>query len=249
MTIRVWHVKGGLQTAHVAATELVGLVREFGDSKLTGNLLTALALDLIKNGQAADGLARGEAGLAMLWARGSTRSALRNGMFIAEWLFLEGNPRKAADVVRRLLAHGREPRFRIECGVLLGNLASYHIALAEYDVAREVLLEAVEFIPRKSRFWYVALLQCAAAIEAQTGDPVRAARLLGYSDEIYGQFPEGRQANEVNQRAAIMQKLRSVLAVSRVEQLLDEGGNLSPLEADLAAGFPAAVSDPGGPER
>ena len=168
--------KADTAISHAAAAELSTLVRNIEDSKLNGNLLTALALDLIKSGQIDDGLARGEAGIAMLWAKGSTRSALRSGMFIGEWVFLAGNPRKAATIVRDLLLRGREPRFRIECGVLLANLASYHIALAEFDVARELILEAAEYLTRRTRFWYIALIQCAAAIEAETGDAIRAAR-------------------------------------------------------------------------
>ena len=238
MTIRVWQVKADTAISHAAAAELSTLVRNIEDSKLNGNLLTALALDLIKNGQIEDGLARGEAGIAMLWAKGSTRSALRSGMFIGEWVFLAGNPRKAATIVRDLLLRGREPRFRIECGVLLANLASYHIALAEFDVARELILEAAEYLTRRTRFWYIALIQCAAAIEAETGDAIRAARILGYTDQVYATFAEGRQVNETNQRAAIIARLKSVLSVTELEKALEDGSMLSPFEADILAGIP-----------
>ena len=65
------------------------------DNRCTLEAIAALGLDLIATGSTETGLMRGEAGVAMLWAKGSARSALRSGMFIAEMLFRHGEVRKA----------------------------------------------------------------------------------------------------------------------------------------------------------
>ena len=238
MTVVILHVHEGVANAHGAALELAGLVAGIDEPKLKASILAALGLDLIATGSTETGLMRGEAGVAMLWARGSARSALRSGMFLAEMLFRHGEVRKATILAKDLVQRGREPRFRIERGILLGNLATYHIVLEEFDAARELLLEATEHLPRKATFWYISLIQSAAAIEARAGDATRAARLLGHADQVYSQSADGRQPNEARQRELTLARLRSLLPPDALGRALAEGENLSPAEADMLAGFP-----------
>jgi predicted ATPase/DNA-binding winged helix-turn-helix (wHTH) protein len=226
---------------HAMATQLTGLLPHVPASKLKARMLIVIGKDDLCYGDIQSGLAKCEAGLAMHRATGNTRSGLRNGLFVAEMLHFTGNTAKALAFGKTVLQVLDEAGYRLERGYQQSNLCAYCLALGQFDQARELLLEAVETVPRDDIFWHWALLQNAAALEAATGDPRRAARLLGYLDFRYGGTPDGRQNTEQVQRNSMIKQIEAALPAAEITILLSEGAALSPFEADYLAGFPVSA--------
>ena len=140
---------------------------------------------------------------------------------------------------RRFRAAG----YKLELGFQLNNLAAYHLADGDVDRAREVLLEAVEYVARDDKSWHWCLLQNIAAIEAMAGDARRAARLLGFVDRRFASFPDRRQNTEAVQRTRIMEQLGAAIPSAELAGLLKEGEGLSLFEADYLANLPGPQPD------
>ena len=224
--------------------ELETIVRDMGASKVKARALISIGLSYLNQGEELLGLAKCEAGLAMHRATGNTRSGLRSGIFVAEVLHRWGNNAGAIALGMDLLRELRElGGYKLERGYQYCNLAAYHLADGAADQALEALLEAIESVPRDDTFWHWAMLQNAAGIEAAAGDPRRAARLMGFVDRRYGDFPDGRQHTEQRQRARIMEQLAAAIPAAELASLMKEGETISAFEADYFANFPVLELD------
>lgn len=218
--------------------ELEVLIRDMGTSKVKARALVTIGTNYLDQDENFLGLAKCEAGLAMHRATGNTRSGLRSGLFVAEVVHRRGDNSCAIAIGNGLLRELREVGYKVERGYQLSNLAAYYLADSAVDQAREMLLEAVEYIVRDDTNWHWVMLQNAAGIEAIAGDPKCAARLMGFVDFRFGAAPDARQNTEEIQRGRIMERLAAALLPSELARLLKEGESLSPFEADHLANFP-----------
>jgi predicted ATPase/DNA-binding winged helix-turn-helix (wHTH) protein len=231
------------EPAHAAATELEALVLDMAASKVKARALVVIGTNHWERGDRLLGLAKCEAGLAMHRATGNTRSGLRSGLFVAEALHQGGDNAQAILVGTEMLRELRAAGYKMELGYQLSNLAAYHLADNAADQAREMLLEAVEYIARDNTNWHWGALQNAAGIEAIAGDVRRAARLMGFLDLHFGRLPDPRQPTEEMQRRRIMERLKAELPAHELAGLLKEGQALSSFEADYLANFPGPEPD------
>ena len=170
-----------------------------------------IGINRIAMGESSLGMAKCEAGLAMHNATGNTRSGLRSRLFVGEVLHQRGDNARAIAIGKSLLREIRAAGYKLELGFQLNNLVAYHLADGDVDRAREMLLEAVEFVARDDTNWHWCLLQNIAGIQAMTGDTRRAARLLGFVDRRFASFSDGRQNTEAVQRTRIMEQLTAAI--------------------------------------
>jgi hypothetical protein len=64
-----------------------------------------------------------------------------------------------------------------------------------------------------------------------------AALLIGFVDQQFDGWPDGRQETEVMQRERIGVRLDNKLPASERQNLFAQGRRLDPFEADVLAGF------------
>lgn len=223
--------------ANAVTADLDVLARDIGPSKAKARALVTIGINRIAMGESSLGMAKCEAGLAMHNATGNTRSGLRSRLFVGEVLHQRGDNARAIAIGKSLLQEIRAAGYKLELGFQLNNLVAYHLADGDVDRAREMLLEAVEFVARDDTNWHWCLLQNIAGIQAMTGDTRRAARLLGFVDRRFAGFSDGRQNTEAVQRTRIMEQLTAAIPPAELESLLREGEGLSPFEADYLANF------------
>ena len=229
--------------ANAAIADLEVLARDIGTSKAKARALVTIGINRIAMGESSLGMAKCEAGLAMHNATGNTRSGLRSLLFLGEVLHQSGDNSLAIAIGKSQLREIRAAGYKLELGFQLNNLAAYHLADGDVDRAREMLLEAVEFVARDDTNWHWCVLQNIAGIEAIAGDARRAARLLGFVDQRFASFSDGRQNTETTQRTRIMERLTAALPPAELAKLLKEGEALSPFEADNLANFPGPELD------
>ena len=234
-----------MEQAYAMTAELEPLVHDMATSKRKARALVIIGANHWNRGDRLLGLAKCEAGLAMHRATGNTRSGLRSGLGVAEVLHRGGDNAQAIIIGTGLLRELRGAGYKQELGYQLSNLAAYHLADNAADQALEMLLEAVEYIPRDNTNWHWVVLQNAAGIEAIAGDVRRAARLMGFIDLRFGSLPDGRQPTEEIQRAHIMERLAAAIPALELASLLKEGESLSSFEADYFANFPVTEHDLG----
>ena len=227
-----------LDLARIAIAEVEELIRGLETSKLKAFALAVIGMNQWLSGEKQKGLAKCEAGLAMHRATGNTRSGLKSALYIAETLHWGGDSPKAIAIGTGLLPDLRQAGYKRELGMQLHNLASYYLHANAVDQAREMHLESIEYFERDHSSWHWCMLQCAAGIEAINGDARRAARLMGFVDRVFDEFPEARQTTEDMERAHIFEVLQTALSPDELASLLKEGASLSLFEADHLANFP-----------
>jgi predicted ATPase/DNA-binding winged helix-turn-helix (wHTH) protein len=227
-----------LDLARIAIAEVEELTRGLETSKLKAFALAVIGMNQWLSGEKQQGLAKCDAGLAMHRTTGNTRSGLKSALYIAETLHWGGDSPKAIAIGTGLLPDLRRAGFKRELGMQLHNLASYYLHANAVDQAREMHLESIEYFARDYSSWHWCMLQCAAGIEAITGDARRAARLMGFVDRGFDEFPEARQTTEDMERAHIFEVLEAALPPDELASLLKEGESLSAFEADHLANFP-----------
>ncbi len=160
----------------------------------------------------------------------------------AEMLFVEG------DFAGALAgAHAAEAIFR-ECGAsmnlssVLQNAAAYLLALTRFDEAWAAARESLELaLPADLADFSANAIGHFAHLAAETGDPVRAARLLGYSDAVYVRIGDVREPTEQRGYDRALERIRTTLAEDRIRALMAEG---AAMEQDAAVAEAMAIPQP-----
>ncbi len=160
----------------------------------------------------------------------------------AELLFAEG------DVAGALAgARAAQPIFR-ECGAgmnlssALQNAAAYLLALARFDEAWAAARESLELALRADVADYFAnAIGHLAYLAAETGDPIRAARLLGYSDAVYRKIGDVRELTEQRGYDRALELIRAALPEHQICALMVEG---AAMEQDAAVAEAMAIPQP-----
>jgi predicted ATPase/DNA-binding winged helix-turn-helix (wHTH) protein len=213
------------------------MIHVIATSKLKARALVAIGINHLVEDDDTLGLAKCEAGLAMHRATGNTRGRFRSALFLAEALHWRGDNERAIEVGAGALRELRDAGYKLELGAQLSNVAAYYLATGAVNQAREILLEAVEYVPRDDACWHWFFLQNAAEFEILAGDRRRAAQLMGFLDRRYdGSDP--RQITDDLQRDRIFKRLRSEFSEDDLQRLTKEGEEWGIFEADYFAGFP-----------
>jgi predicted ATPase/class 3 adenylate cyclase len=160
----------------------------------------------------------------------------------AELLFAEG------EVVGALAAaREAEPIFRksgagMNLSSALQNAAAYLLALARFDEAWAAAKESLELALRADVADYFAnAIGHLAHLAAETGDPARAARLLGYSDTVYRKIGDVRELTEQRGYDRALELIRAALSDDRIRALMAEG---AAMEQDAAVAEAMAIPRP-----
>ncbi len=145
----------------------------------------------------------------------------------AECLFSEGDLEGALAGVREAAAIFRERNADSGLCISVLNAAAYLLALARLDEAWSSAREGLELSLRldssMSAAWAIEHL---AQVAAETGDPVRAARLLGFTDAAYHETGSTRAPTEQSGYDRTRELVRVALSEDRVRKLTAEGAAL-----------------------
>jgi diguanylate cyclase (GGDEF)-like protein len=173
----------------------------------------------------------------------------------AELYFDEGNCERALTCAREVGALNRERggegwllSVALQCVALL-NSAAYLLALARFDEAwayahegLEVSLRAEASLRTDDRVYILWAIGHLAHVCAETGDPVRSTRLLGYADAVYRRSGKTREPTERRGYDRALDLIRAALDEERIQTLMAEG---AAMDEEEAASIALAISDPG----
>ncbi len=165
----------------------------------------------------------------------------------AEMLFAEGDPVGALAGVRESEAIFRESAAELNLTSALQNAAAYLLALRRFDEAWAAARESLVLARHADVADYFAnAIGHLAQVAAETADSVRAARLLGYSDAVYGTIGDAREATEQRGYARALDLIRAVLPENRIAALMAQG---AALEQDTAFAEAMAIAQPAASQR
>lgn len=162
----------------------------------------------------------------------------------AELLFSEGDLAGALACAREAEIIYRE---RCDDSILtttLLNLAAYLLALTRLDEAWAASREALELALRADLHVAVVSIGHLAQVAAETGDAVRATRLLGYAEADYTKSGNARELTEQRGYDRALELIRATLMEDRIRALMAEG---AAMEQDAAVAEALAIPQPPAP--
>jgi predicted ATPase/class 3 adenylate cyclase len=161
----------------------------------------------------------------------------------AELLFADGDPAAALSNARAAEVVQRESRGESQLTTILGNAAAYLLALRRFDEAWAAVRENLELcVVRDEVDWLAVSIGHHAHLAAETGDVVRAARLLGYADAVFRKVGSTREPTEQLGYGRTRELIRAALSEDRIAVLITEG---AAMEQDAAVAEALAIPQPG----
>lgn len=143
--------------------------------------------------------------------------------------------REAETILRERGAEG-------DLSIVLLNAAAYLLALGRLEEAWAAARESLELALRTDVALYVAVaIGHLAHLTAETGDPARAARLLGYADAVYKRNGNAREPTEQRGYDRAVELIRAALPEERLRALMAEG---APMDQEAAAAEAMAIPQP-----
>jgi predicted ATPase/class 3 adenylate cyclase len=160
----------------------------------------------------------------------------------AEFLFGDGDDAGALACAREAESILRERGAEGDLSIVLLNAAAYLLALARLSDAWIAARESLELALRTDVGLYVAVaVGHLAHIAAETGDPQRAAKLLGYADAVYRNNGNAREPTERRGYDRALALVLAALPEERVALLMFEG---AAMEQDTAVAEAMAILQP-----
>jgi len=148
----------------------------------------------------------------------------------AEFLFAEGDVTDALADVRSAHNVFRERNADVGMCVTILNETAYLFALGDLDRVRTAAREGLE-LTLKAAMSVPTALSHLARLEAETGDPRRAATLLGFADEAYRRTGSAREPTEQRGYDRTLQRIRELLPEQQVRALIAEGAAMQTADA------------------
>ncbi len=160
----------------------------------------------------------------------------------AEMLFAEGDFAGALASARAAEAIFRECGAEMNLSNALQNKAAYLLALRRLDEAWASARESLELAVRADLVDYCAnAIGHLAHLAVETGNSVRAARLLGYSDAVYARIGDVREPTEQCGYDHALELIRATLPEDRMRTLMAEG---AAMEQNAAVADAMAIPQP-----
>jgi len=233
--------RGGHVTESVALfEEALTAARATRAPRLVGWVLSMAAYWIGAAGDRANARAHFDEAAALLRACNDPWQLARLQLHRAEFLFAEGDLVDALEGVSEAQAIFRERHADSGLCVSVLNATAYLLALARLDQAWAFAREGLELSLRLDNpmtgAWALGHL---AEIAAENGDVSRAARLLGYADEVYRKTGSAREPTERRGYDRTLELIRAALSDDRIGALLVEGAAL-----DLGAATADAMGIP-----
>jgi ATP/maltotriose-dependent transcriptional regulator MalT len=210
--------------------------------RLIGNVLSMAAYWIGASGDSARARSLFDESAALLRACSDRwRLALLQSQR-SEWLFAEGDPAAALAAVREADGIYRERGEDSRMGNIVLNTAAYLLALGRPGDAWAAAREGLDLALRTDNAFYVAIaVGHLAQVGAESSEPVRAARLLGYADALYLTIAGAREPTEQRGYDRALERIRDAWPQSRVSALMAEG---AAMEQDIAVAEAMAIPQP-----
>jgi len=142
-----------------------------------------------------------------------------------------GNHSAALQHAREALEISRMRRDGVKTCTDLVNIAAYLIVLDRYEEARGAAQEALDLaLEIESDLHSATAIQHLGAVCSVSGDPVRAAHLLGCSDALYRAIESPREPTEAKEYERCRARLTERLGVEELARHLAEGAKYSAQE-------------------
>jgi predicted ATPase/class 3 adenylate cyclase len=142
----------------------------------------------------------------------------------AELLFAGGDAAGALALVKEAEAIYRERGNEVWLCYALLNETAYLLSLGIFDKAGTSAREASELALRRDDDVALAVgIAHLALVAAETGDPARAALLIGFADASYERLGSVREPTERTSRERLTELLRTALPESDVSALMAKG--------------------------
>jgi predicted ATPase/class 3 adenylate cyclase len=235
--------RAGRQNEAIALYEqALAAARATRAPRLIGNLLTQLGYWNGALGERARARALYDEAAVLLRACNDRRRLASLQLNRAELLFAEGDIAGALADAREGEAYWRERSAEaLLCGVLL-NAAAYLLALGRFEEAWTSAREGLELALRgDDGYWVAVAIGHLAQLAAETGDPQRAARLLGYANAVYQRMGSVREPTEARGYDRALELILATLPEDRIAALTAQG---TAMEQDGAVAEAMAISQP-----
>lgn len=169
--------------------------------------------------------------LALATALGDEYQAAVTRLNMGELEFRTGNPERALECVEALVGATSGVRGDYQAINARGNAAAYRLALGDVGAARLYARDALALARGAYPLGVAVAIQHLATVAAQSGDPLRAARLRGYADAWHRSEEYEREPTERHTYEILMTTLREKLTDAEIEALGAEGAQLSEEQA------------------
>ncbi|MFN2528163.1 MAG: helix-turn-helix domain-containing protein [Candidatus Baltobacteraceae bacterium] len=212
------------RTAHIEdiAYEAVAMAREQDDSFRLAGALNALAIT-IPIERAADRLPPLEEAIQRYRAAGDADAIVARAN-LAEAYFASGNYPAALERGLEIVEITRRNRDRSNLAGALTNVAGYAVMLGDVPRAGLAGREALELVRKPGKTLNaMCALQHVGSVWAHSGNPLRAARLLGAANSLYADFGLSREFTETLLYERTIVLLRDALGEEELQLRLAEG--------------------------
>jgi predicted ATPase/DNA-binding winged helix-turn-helix (wHTH) protein len=225
-----------LAEATVLFQEAILLVRPSGKTRQLAAALNGLAAAYTVAGDfgAAQPLYEESAAIAHELGMSAILIGILNNR--AEIACAMGDLPAAVALARRALGAALEGGDRLRASLIYDNLSAYHLLRGETEAAASAAAEALSEAPALGEPFLAAdAIQALALVAARSGDPARAARLLGYVDAVYAADEKSREATETAVHQLLLIELDAALPAAERETLRAEGAGWTEEQAAAAA--------------
>jgi predicted ATPase len=157
----------------------------------------------------------------------------------AEFLFAENDAEAALESARESEGILRERREESNLSLVLQNAAGYLLALGRFDEAGSAAAESLELALRTGDAHRINVgISHLAQLAAETGEPKRAALLLGFSDAGYVRTGSAREPTERRGYERACELIRDRLPDDTISALMAQGAAMEP---DAAAAEASSI--------
>ncbi len=216
------YLLGRAEASRAAVTEAVAVAREQTDPFRLAGALNAFALTIPVE-RAAERLAPLEEAIRCYRAAGD-ESAIVPIANLAEAHYASGDVAAALARGLEVVALTRANRDRPNLAAALTNVAAYALTLDDVERAQAAASEALRLVRDIGKtLTTMCALQHLASVRARQGEHVRAARLNGASNRLYGEFGLAREFTEQSLYDRTLAEIRRALGDEALRRYLAEG--------------------------
>jgi len=213
--------------------------------RLAARSLRALAANVALAGDGTRARLLNDEAAALLRSSGNRLGLASLQMNRAEVFFADGDDREALASACEAEAVFREFGDERDLAMVLLNLSGYRLALGRLDEAWSNAHEALPLVLHAEDSMLIAIaVEHLGGVAAETGDPERAARFLGYADAVYRELGFVREPTERRGYDRAQELIRAALPEDRIASLLAAG---EAMDQDAAVAEALAIPQPGTP--
>ncbi|MEO8137660.1 MAG: hypothetical protein ABI831_27220, partial [Betaproteobacteria bacterium] len=181
-------------------------------------------------GDAATYLKMCRTGLALAEQAGAERRTAMARANLGDATLMAGDLDEAIGLLRQSEVDLRALGQSLTLGVVLGNLGCALLMKDEVAAARAAIVEAFPLI--RSHPFSGAIFNHLALIAARTGQPVAAARLLGFADRWYAGNHDSRQPNEARLAELAAAAIETAIGPAQLAEVRGAGGEFTLAQAE-----------------